>query len=158
MECPYCGGSSKVVDSRPTADGIRRRRRCEACGKRFTTHERLAPADLRVVKLSGETEPFRSEKLVRVMRRVSRDLGVDDDRIRALARRIEAELAETAPGSIDSWDLAEILAERLGDLHPVARSRFLANYENAAGAIARPRRRQTDETAEQIGLFTAPEE
>jgi transcriptional repressor NrdR len=158
MECPYCGGSSKVVDSRPMADGIRRRRQCEACGKRFTTHERLAPAELRVVKLSGESEPFRSDKLVRVMRRVSRDLGVDDDRIRALARRIEAELAETAPGTIESWDLAEILADRLADLHPVARTRFLANYEDATGAVTRPRRREPEQEAEQIRLFTAPEE
>ena len=46
MKCPYCGElDSKVIDSRPTEDGekIRRRRECLSCAKRFTTYE-TAPA------------------------------------------------------------------------------------------------------------------
>ena len=40
MKCPYCGcEGSRVIDSRPSEDlnAIRRRRQCDACGKRFTT-------------------------------------------------------------------------------------------------------------------------
>ena len=43
MKCPYCGEvDSKVIDSRPTEDGekIRRRRECLNCKKRFTTYEK----------------------------------------------------------------------------------------------------------------------
>ena len=42
MKCPYCGAiDSRVIDSRPTEDGekIRRRRECLSCKKRFTTYE-----------------------------------------------------------------------------------------------------------------------
>lgn len=42
MKCPYCGDEeSKVIDSRPTEDGerIRRRRECLRCRMRFTTYE-----------------------------------------------------------------------------------------------------------------------
>lgn len=40
LTCPECGYTkSLVVDSRPCADGIRRRRECEKCGKRWRTYE-----------------------------------------------------------------------------------------------------------------------
>ena len=57
MKCPYCGEvDSKVIDSRPTEDGekIRRRRECLNCKKRFTTYEivETVPADGR------EERPF----------------------------------------------------------------------------------------------------
>ena len=53
MKCPYCGGEeSKVIDSRPTEDGerIRRRRECLACHKRFTTYESVETLPLMVIK------------------------------------------------------------------------------------------------------------
>lgn len=46
VPCPACGSDvSKVVDVRPSrqfAETTRRRRKCETCGQRFTTFERLA--------------------------------------------------------------------------------------------------------------------
>ena len=42
MRCPFCGyEESKVIDSRPTDENerIRRRRECLRCSKRFTTYE-----------------------------------------------------------------------------------------------------------------------
>ena len=53
MKCPYCFyQESKVVDSRPTDDGerIRRRRECLSCLKRFTTYEVIETTPLMVVK------------------------------------------------------------------------------------------------------------
>ena len=53
MKCPYCGEvDSKVIDSRPTEDGekIRRRRECLNCKKRFTTYEIVETVPLMVVK------------------------------------------------------------------------------------------------------------
>ena len=44
MKCPFCGyEESKVIDSRPTDENekIRRRRECISCGKRFTTYEKV---------------------------------------------------------------------------------------------------------------------
>ncbi len=42
MRCPYCNAEdTRVIDSRPADNTIRRRRQCEACGKRFTTYEKI---------------------------------------------------------------------------------------------------------------------
>ena len=67
MKCPVCGfPESKVVDSRPTADGssIRRRRECEACGRRFTTFEVLESLQIIVRKKDGTRELFDEQKLL----------------------------------------------------------------------------------------------
>ena len=67
MKCPYCGDEeSKVIDSRPTEDGerIRRRRECLGCGKRFTTYEAVERPMLMVQKKDGSYEPFDRHKLV----------------------------------------------------------------------------------------------
>jgi transcriptional regulator NrdR family protein len=40
MKCPKCEGNMGVVDSRPTDENtIKRRRKCDDCGFRVTTHE-----------------------------------------------------------------------------------------------------------------------
>lgn len=41
MNCG-CGGTTRVIDTRPHDGGIRRRRQCEACGARFSTQEQRA--------------------------------------------------------------------------------------------------------------------
>ena len=63
MQCPYCGhADSRVVDTRTTSDGIRRRRECLSCKKRFTTYEQISEA-LLIVKRDGRREPFDRHKL-----------------------------------------------------------------------------------------------
>jgi transcriptional repressor NrdR len=158
MECPFCGGATQVKDSRPMADGIRRRRECVACKGRFSTHERLAPAEVRVVKLTGRSEPFDRGKLERVLRRVSRDTGVGEEAIAAAVRFIEADLHRSGRSSIDSWDLVGMLAERLARLDADAQRRFLANYTDAEGNLFRPRRRAPAGDGDQIPLFAGPPE
>ena len=65
MNCPYCSYyDSKVIDSRDINDGIRRRRQCLKCNARFTTHERLQPAGLFVIKKDERREQFSRDKLL----------------------------------------------------------------------------------------------
>ena len=67
MRCPFCSADDdKVVDSRPADDlaAVRRRRECLACGRRFTTYERVEEVPLVVIKRSGEREPFDRAKVV----------------------------------------------------------------------------------------------
>src|SRR3546814_17758319 len=65
MKCPFCGhDTSKVIDSRTTEAGIRRRRECEGCDERFTTVEQVQRAVVMVVKKDGRREEFRREKLL----------------------------------------------------------------------------------------------
>ena len=64
MKCPHCGEDrSRVIDTRATGDGIRRRRACEVCNKRFTTYEHVA-ASLIILKSDGRREPYDRQKLM----------------------------------------------------------------------------------------------
>jgi transcriptional repressor NrdR len=66
MRCPQCGAvDTRVIDSRAAQDGwtLRRRRHCDTCNARFTTHERVAQAPLIIVKKDGRREEFAPEKL-----------------------------------------------------------------------------------------------
>lgn len=38
-----CGREAAVVDSRPLKTGVRRRRACRSCGRRWTTYEVVLP-------------------------------------------------------------------------------------------------------------------
>ena len=70
MKCPYCGSfESKVVDSRPTEDGerIRRRRECVDCSKRFTTFETIELSPIMVQKKNGSIQAFNRDKLLNGM-------------------------------------------------------------------------------------------
>ena len=70
MKCPFCSyEESKVIDSRPTDEGerIRRRRECLKCGKRFTTYEMIESLPIIVIKKDSSREPFNREKLLNGM-------------------------------------------------------------------------------------------
>ena len=72
MKCPYCGAEeSKVIDSRPTEDNerIRRRRECLNCHMRFTTYEVVETVPLVVIKKDNSREPFDRQKLFNAMLR-----------------------------------------------------------------------------------------
>jgi transcriptional repressor NrdR len=160
MDCPYCGGSSRVVDSRPISDGIRRRRECQQCEQRFTTHERLAPVELRVVKASGESEEFQAAKIERVVRRVTRDLGVSDQRVRQLVRHVEAQLSLLRGPTVSSRHLAALVLDQLEGLHPLAHHRLRANYTDPDGRLLPSPVGDLEEPDEvdQIALFGGREE
>ena len=72
MKCPFCGyEESKVIDSRPTDEGerIRRRRECLKCAKRFTTYEMIESLPIIVIKKDGSRETFDRQKLLTGMLR-----------------------------------------------------------------------------------------
>ena len=64
MICLYCDSTtSKVVDSREILKGIRRRRECLKCNKRFTTYEIIQTKSVIVTKSDGRVEQFDEEKM-----------------------------------------------------------------------------------------------
>ena len=72
MKCPFCGCvESKVIDSRPTEDGekIRRRRECIGCQKRFTTFEAIETIPLYVIKKDSTRERFSRDKILGGLRK-----------------------------------------------------------------------------------------
>jgi transcriptional repressor NrdR len=149
VECPYCGSDSRVLDSRGSTDAVRRRRECLECGRRFTTYERLAPPEIRVAKRDGGTEPFDRDKLVRIVKRVTRDRGVTPKAAEDLARGLEAELVDAGAQVVTTSQVADRLLTRLRELDALAASRFASNYTQEDGTI----RTSVDEPSPQLALF-----
>jgi len=129
MHCPYCQqGDSRVVDSREVGSGIRRRRECLRCGQRFTTHERVAPINLMVVKRDGRREPFDRNKLHRGIQTACAKRPVSEDTIDALVGQIENDLYALGKSEVDSKRIGEMTMEHLRTLDEVAYVRFASVY------------------------------
>ena len=95
MKCPYCQYTeSKVIDSRPTDEGekIRRRRECMRCGKRFTTYEIVETTPLMVVKKDHSIEPFNRDKLFNGLLRACEKRPVSLKSLEQIVDEIEQKL------------------------------------------------------------------
>ena len=152
MQCPYCSGDSSVTETRVTADGLRRRRVCTVCKRRFTTYEKLGAPSLKVQKRDGSVEPFDTEKLLTSLRRVcAHRNSVSDDDLKRIARDIEATLVDSGRKSISWSDLVSLSLARLENVDPICAQRLAANYTDESGAV-RFDRSTTSEPPPQLGL------
>ena len=133
MRCPSCGTlDSKVVDSRPSEDGlsIRRRRECLSCGRRFTTYERLGENPLIVVKADGSSEVYNREKLIRGIFIACAKRPVSADQVESLVDSIEDNLRSSGQGEIASESLGTLVLQQLWELDQVAYVRFASVYRD----------------------------
>lgn len=131
MKCPYCGcEDSKVIDSRPTDEGerIRRRRECTKCGKRFTTYEIIESVPLVVVKKDGTRESFDRVKLFNGLLRACEKRPVPVETIEKTVNDIEAQLQNSLEKEITSQKIGELAMESLKDIDEVAYVRFASVY------------------------------
>ena len=131
MRCPACASlDDKVIDSRVADDGaaIRRRRECLACGRRFTTFERLEEAPLVVVKRSGTREPFRRDKIVAGMQAAAKNRPVSIEQMEELGAQLE-EAVRARRGEVSSEEIGLAVLERLRQLDEVAYLRFASVYK-----------------------------
>lgn len=133
MRCPFCGESEdKVVDSRASKDGgeIRRRRECIACGRRFTTYERIEDALPVVVKADGRREPFDRNKLERGLKRAVGKRPVSVEALQALAEEVEREVCELGQREITSQGIGEAVLPRLRAIDEVSYVRYASIYRD----------------------------
>jgi transcriptional repressor NrdR len=133
MRCPFCRDlENRVVDSRLGKDGlsIRRRRHCEHCGRRFTTHERVEDSLPMVVKKDGRREPFERGKIVSGLKRACEKRPVSIDTIEAMADGIERQLQEGSEKEVTSREIGEAVMRALHELDPVAYVRFASVYRS----------------------------
>ena len=125
MECPTCGGGTRVVDSRATEDGaIRRRRECSRCEHRFTTYERLAELEPTVVKRDGRREPFQLEKLLTGIRIAFIKRPVPQSDLEGVAEAVRLRAVHQSRGEISSSEIGDWTLEGIRRLDPVAAFRF----------------------------------
>ncbi|MBE6736093.1 MAG: transcriptional repressor NrdR [Clostridia bacterium] len=131
MKCPYCGcEDSKVIDSRPTDEGerIRRRRECTKCGKRFTTYEIIETVPLIVVKKDGTRESFDRVKLFNGLLRACEKRPVPVETIEKAVTDIESSLQNSLEKEVTSGKIGELAMEKLKDIDEVAYVRFASVY------------------------------
>ncbi|MCM1544069.1 MAG: transcriptional regulator NrdR [Ruminococcus sp.] len=131
MKCPFCGYSeSKVIDSRPTDEGekIRRRRECISCAKRFTTYEIIETVPIIVVKKDKSREAFDRVKLFNGMLRACEKRPVSISQIENVVSSIEAELQNSLDREVTSVHIGELAMEKLKELDEVAYVRFASVY------------------------------
>ena len=120
----------KVIDSRMADAGAatRRRRECLACGRRYTTFERVEELQLFVVKRSGVREPFDRTKILDGIRRAAKNRPISEDDIVALAAGVEDEVRELGP-DVGSEVVGKAVLDRLRNLDQVTYLRFASVYK-----------------------------
>lgn len=131
MRCPFCGHlEDKVVDSRESREGdaVRRRRECLACGRRFTSYERVEETPVLIVKKDGRREPFDRAKLLKGMSAACQKRPVTLAQLEEAAGDIQAKLLERTDKEIPSRDLGELVMDALKQLDSVAYVRFASVY------------------------------
>lgn len=132
MKCPYCNNAeSSVLESRIADEQtIRRRRQCLACSKRFTTYERVEGVDLNVIKKNGQKELFDREKVKKGIMKATwkRPLSMED--IENVISDIEKKLRLRESTAIKSWEIGNLVMNRLRKMDPVSYVLFASVYKD----------------------------
>ncbi|MBR5218712.1 MAG: transcriptional repressor NrdR [Clostridia bacterium] len=131
MKCPFCGhADSKVVDSRPSDEGIsiRRRRECINCEKRFTTYERIETVPVMVIKKDKTRERFDREKLMGGLLKACEKRPVEIGALESAVNDIENILQNSLEREVTSTKIGELVMDRLKDLDEIAYVRFASVY------------------------------
>jgi transcriptional repressor NrdR len=137
MRCPYCKdiNQDKVIDSRLSEGGevIRRRRVCQACGKRFTTKERVeSDIKLMVIKRDGTRVPYDRAKILAGLQRACYKRPVEDEVLVKLLDAAEDAIFREHDREVSAKTIGATVAERLRDVDQIAYVRFASVYRRFA--------------------------
>ena len=131
MKCPECGyEDSKVIDSRPAENKIRRRRECLSCKCRFTTYGMVETIPLMVVKKDNTIEPFDRDKLINRLARATVKRPVQIEDLEKMVEDIVQELKNQFRREVSSDEIGELVLRRLKDIDKVAYIRFASVYRD----------------------------
>ena len=133
MKCPFCSyEDTQVVDSRvsESGDSIRRRRRCVACDKRFTTYEVVELRMPQLVKSNGSREEFDENKIRTGFSRALHRRPVAANLVEDAINRIIQTTLSFGEREIESRRIGELVMEELLKLDKVAYIRFASVYRN----------------------------
>jgi transcriptional repressor NrdR len=131
MDCPYCiSTESRVTNKRGCPQGIRRRRECLGCKKRFTTYERICQEDLFVIKKDGTRQRFDREKLLRGIDRAFEKRPVSQEKIQSVVDEIESSLRKKGVKEIKTSVVGEMVMRKIKKIDNVAYIRFASVYRD----------------------------
>ena len=131
MKCPYCKkDDDHVINSRSCDDGfsIRRRRKCLACKRRYTTYEKREEISLRVIKKDGSRQPFNPEKIIVGIVKSCEKRPVSMEKIKEVLSRIERAIYDKFDREVPAKEIGELLMKELKTLDHVAYVRFASVY------------------------------
>jgi transcriptional repressor NrdR len=128
LNCPFCGTSDlRVLDTRDSDEGIRRRRECGACRRRFTTYERIAPV-VWVTKRDGRREEFDAEKITDGVRKACAKRPVPTEALDKLVQEVQDAVLGLNRAEISSKVVGDLVMERLRAIDEIAYVRFASVY------------------------------
>ena len=133
MKCPYCQCLQGVVlDSRETPDNeaVRRRRRCERCGRRFTTYERIEDLNVKVIKKDGRREDFNRDKLRRGIVKATWKRPISREKIEELLDEVEREVRLQGKSEILTLEVGNLAIEKLKKLDALSYLLFASIYRD----------------------------
>ncbi len=131
MDCPYCkNAKSKVTNKRASPEGIRRRRECLKCKKRFTTYEKHSEHNLWIIKKDKKREKFDREKLMRGLEKAFEKRPIPRDKVHQLAVEIEEQLKKKGKREVKSSVVGEMVMKKIRKLDNVAYIRFASVYRD----------------------------
>lgn len=131
VKCPFCNqDNTRVVDSRPVEDtnSIRRRRLCDACGRRFTTYEKVETIPLTVIKKDQNREQYNRKKIQDGVLRACYKRPISVEKVEEMLDSIEGEIFNEEEKEISSTKIGEIVMAHLKNLDAVAYVRFASVY------------------------------
>jgi len=129
MKCPYClNPTTKVTDKRDTLEGIRRRRECLKCGKRFTTYERIEKTKIYVIKKDGRREEFDINKIRTGIEKAFEKRPISTEEIDKMIRTIEETIRKKGKKEIPTSFIGKLILNKIKNLDPVAYIRFASVY------------------------------
>ena len=131
MRCPFCTHiEDKVVDSREAKDGdsIRRRRECLACGRRFTSYERIDEIPYMVVKKDGKRESFERNKILSGLLKAAEKRPVSITQLEAVVDDVEKVVQDSPDRELATTEIGRIIMRRLKAMDKVAYVRFASVY------------------------------
>jgi transcriptional repressor NrdR len=133
LKCPFCGDAdTQVIDSRINEEGdsIRRRRRCVACDKRFTTYETAELHMPQVVKHNGTREEFNRDKLRLSFSRALHKRPVPTEDVDKAMDHIVQKLLSLGEREVPARELGESVMQELKLMDKVAYIRFASVYRS----------------------------
>ncbi len=126
----YCSGNTRVTDRRKSPDGIRRRRECLKCKKRFTTYEKISKGEFFVTKKDGRREKFSREKLEKGIEKAFEKRPISKEKIEKMINEIEEQLMKKGKKEIKSDFIGELVMKKIKKLDNVAYIRFASVYRD----------------------------
>jgi transcriptional repressor NrdR len=131
MKCPYCKEDrDRVVDTRSYDEGlgIKRRRECLDCGRRFTSHESVEEISITVIKKDGNKQLFDFQKVLTSVKIACRKRPIREEKIKLVADMVERQAMEVISKEISSTQIGDLILNQLKDLDSVAFVRFSSVY------------------------------